>query len=276
LVVGMSSIDFDYIETMDIRMLEGRAFSREFPGDVISDDDGSFIINRKLAEIMNEESVIGQELRFVGVSAPIVGVMNDFHFRSVHNDIEPLALFIYPPFFNHMLIRLAPGDIQKSLATVRKVWQESMPNYPFEYRFLDEDFEWMYRSDKAMSQLISYFAILAIIIACLGLFGLASFTAEQRSKEIGIRKVLGASVPKLVGLMTSQFTRWVLFANLIAFPLAYLVMRSYLQKYAYRIPLNWSLFVVAGVLALVIALLTVSYQAIRAATANPAKTIRYE
>jgi len=269
-------VDVDYIETMQIEILEGRAFSRDYPNDVSDDDVNVFMINETLAKIIGKDPIINEKIKFIGVEGTIVGVMKDFHFKSVHNSIEPLALFGYPKHFNHLLIRLAPGDVTQSLDAVEKVWRRVLPNSPFDYRFLDEDFEWMYRTETSMSKLVKYFAILAIIIASLGLFGLASFTAEQRMKEIGIRKVLGASVQNLVLLMTSQFTKWVLIADLIAFPAAHYIMKKYLEQYAYRIDLSVSVFLLAGVLALIVALLTVSFQAIKTAIMNPAKTLKYE
>ena len=268
LVVGMSSVDFDYIETMGITMVEGRAFSKEFLTDLATDDNIAFIINEILARIIDKESIINENLRFVGDEGPIIGVMKDFHFRSVHNQIEPLAIFVYPEWFSTMLIRLAPGHLA-SLAAVEQTWNRVLPNAPLDYRFLDEDIEWMYRIEMGMSKLVKYFSLLAIIIACLGLFGLASFTTEQRTKEIGIRKALGASAANLVMLLSNQFTKWVLIANVIAFPIAYLILSKYLENYAYRIDLGVGPFLLAGVLALFIALLTVSFQAVKAALANP-------
>ncbi len=276
IVVGLSSVDFDYIETMKIQMLEGRAFSREFPTDPLGDEGGAFVINERLAKLMNKESVLNERLHFVGVDATIIGVMKDFHFRSVHNEIEPLAIFIAPEWFSSMLIRLQPGEVTASLDAVKTVWDRMLPNYPFEYRFLDEDFVWMYRSDVRLSGLIKYFTFLAVIIACLGLFALASFTAERRTREIGIRKVLGASVGRLVVLLSSEFAKWVLVANLIAWPAAYFILKAYLRNYAYHIDIGWTVFLAAGVMALVIALITVSYQAVRAAISNPVKALKYE
>ena len=276
IVVGMSSVDFDYIKTMQIEMLEGRAFSRDFSNDVSDEDLSTFMINETLAKIIGKDPIINEKINFMGIEGTIVGVMKDFHFKSVHTGIEPLALFGYPEWFQYILIRLSPGDISKSLKAVEKVWNRVLPNAPFDYRFLDEDFDRMYRTETSMSKLVKYFAILAIIIASLGLFGLASFTAEQRMKEIGIRKVLGASVQNLVLLMTGQFTKWVLIADLIAFPAAYFIMKKYLEQYAYRIDLPASVFILAGILALVVALLTVGFQAIKAAIMNPANTLKYE
>ncbi len=276
LIVGMSSVDFDYIETMDMKMLAGRAFSRDFPSDQADTNSMAFIINETFAKIIDKESIVGENLRFAGSQGPIIGVVQDFHFRSVHRVIDPLAIFIAPDWFGVMLIRLAPGDVTASLATVEEAWQRVLPGYPMDYRFLDEDFEWMYRAEAGLSQLVKYFSILAIIIACLGLFGLASFTAEQRTKEIGIRKVLGASATNLMVLLANQFTKWVLIANIIAFPTAYLILSRYLEDYAYRIYLGLGPFLLAGVLALIIALLTVSFQAVKAALANPVDALKYE
>jgi putative ABC transport system permease protein len=276
LVVGMSSVDYDFIETMGIQMVAGRAFSREFPSDISDDDNAAFMINETLAELIGKESLINENLRFLGVEGPIVGIMKDFHFRSIHNEIEPLAVILYPEWFNTMLIRLVPGDVTKSIAAVETGWNQVLPNYPFEYRFLDEDFTRRYRIEIGAGQLLRYFTVLVVIISCLGLFGLSSFTAEQRTKEIGVRKVLGASITNLVILMTSQFTKLVFIAIAIAFPIAYYILNKYLGNYAYRIDLSVSVFVLSGLLAVLVAIITVSYQAIRAATVNPAQALKYE
>ncbi|NQT81237.1 MAG: ABC transporter permease [Candidatus Aminicenantes bacterium] len=276
LIVGMSSVDFDYIETMDMKMLAGRAFSREFPSDQADTSIGAFIINETFAKVIDMESIIGENLRFAGSEAPIIGVVQDFHFNSVQRVIDPLAIFIAPEWFGVMLIRLAPGDITASLTTVEEAWQRVLPNYPMDHRFLDEDLEMIYRAEIGLSRLVKYFSILAIIIACLGLFGLASFTAEQRTKEIGIRKVLGASATNLVLLLINQFTKWVLIANVLAIPVAYLILDKYLENFAYRISLEIGPFFLAGALAFVIAIATVSAQAIKASTTNPVKALKYE
>ncbi len=276
LVVSTNSVDFDFIETMKIKMASGRAFSREFPTDQADSNHIAFIINETMGRIMGKESVVGENLRFVGGEGPIIGVMKDFHFQAVRDEIEPLAIFIAPEWFGCMLVRLAPGDLPSSLTAVEEAWRRVLPDYPMDYRFLEEDLEWMYRIETGMSQLLKYFSILAIIIACLGLLGLASFTAEQRTREIGIRKVLGASVSDLVLLLSGQFTKWVLLANLIAFPAAYLLLNKYLENYAYRIDLGILPFILAGFMALLIAWITVSFQAVKAALANPVEALKYE
>lgn len=277
LIVSMSAVDFDYVETLGIDMVEGRSFSRKFGSDPANDDGGgSFMINEALVKIIGKDQIINESLSFIGIEGPIVGIMGNFHFKSMRQEIEPLAVAIIPPYFNNVLIRLAPGDATESLVSVEKIWDEVYAGIPFEYQFLDEDLDRMYRVDRSIGRLIKYLAIIAIIIAYLGLFGLASFTAEQRSKEIGIRKVLGASMPHLVYLLTIQFAKWVAISCLIAFPLAYYALSSYLQNFAYRIDIGYMPFVIAGSLAFTIALLTVSFQAARAALANPVDSLKYE
>jgi len=271
-LIGFSSVDFDYIETLKIEMKEGRAFSREHQSDLSK----SFIVNEEVAELMGKESVVGERFSFVGVDGQIVGVMKNFHFQSVREVIEPLAIVVVPDRLQYMLIRLAPGDITTSLQAVENSWARVIPDYPFDYRFMDEDFDRLYRAESRIGTLLNYFTVLAVLIACLGLFGLASFTAEQRTKEIGIRKVLGASVSQVTYLLCREFFLLVFLANILAWPLAYFGMKSWLENYAYRTDLSWMIFVAAMALALVVALASVSFQALRAAVTNPAKALKYE
>jgi ABC-type lipoprotein release transport system permease subunit len=224
---------------------------------------------------MGKQSVVDQRFEF-GVDGTIVGVMKDFHYQSVENNIEPLALRVDPQRMNYMIIRLAAGDLQDGINFVETTWKNIVSNYPFEYRFFDQEIEDLYSNWNRISDLLKYFAVLAIAIACLGLFGLASFMAEQRTKEIGVRKVLGATTGSLVMLMSKDFTKWVLIANLIAWPISYYILDKWLENFAYRIYIGIESFILAGVLALFIALLTVMYQSISAATANPVDSIKYE
>ncbi len=187
-----------------------------------------------------------------------------------------MAVAVVPANLRFAVVRLKAGEIPASLDAVKSTWRKVYPQYPFEYKFFDEDFGRMYQSDARMGSILKVFAGMAVIIACLGLFGLASYTAEQRTKEIGVRKVLGASTPGIVLLLSKEFAKWVVTANLLAWPLAYLVMRKWLQGFAYKTGLAWWLFVLAGAGALAVALITVSYQAIRAALANPANALKYE
>ena len=190
--------------------------------------------------------------------------------------IQPLCLDYRPSWFRYVIVRIKPTRIPEVLQFLEKRWELLQPSFPFEYSFLDETFDRQYRIEKKLSQVFTYFTFLAIFIACLGLFGLASFTAEQRTKEIGIRKALGASVSEIIWLLSKEFIRWVLLANLIAWPLAYLAMNKWLQNFAYRINIGVGTFALSALSALLIALLAVGFQAIRAARANPVDTLRYE
>lgn len=270
--VCFNAVDFDYVETMKIEMVEGRTFSKMF----VTDTSGAFLINEELLRIMGKRSAINERFRFWGIDGNIVGVMKNFNFKSLHSEIEPLAVIVNPNLIDYILIRLTSGEVSAGIQTVRSAWETIFPNHPFEYRFLDESLESNYQDERTMRSLIRLFAVLAILIAGLGLFGLASFTAEQRTKEIGVRKVLGASVSGMVLLLTREFTKWVLIANLAAWPAAYLLAKSWLQNFAYRMNIRIDIFILSGLLAFGIALLTVSFQAVMAATANPVESLRDE
>jgi len=273
-LIGMSGVDYDYIDTIGIELTEGRSFSKEYG----TDQTEAFIVNEEVAKLIGKESVVGERFSFVGRDGKIIGVMKNFHYYSLRNKIEPLAIYMNPAAkgFNYTLIRIPSENISASLDFVKETWQKVVPGFPFEYRFLVDDFEYYYRSEERMGDLLKYFSILAVFIACLGLFGLASFTAEQRTKEIGIRKVLGASAQQITLLLCREFFVLVLLANIISWPVAYFVMRNWLQGFAYRANLGVFTFVLTMGLALVIALLTVSFQAVKAAVANPVDALKYE
>jgi predicted permease len=273
-LIGMSSVDYDFIDTIGIELTEGRSFSKEYG----TDQTEAFIVNEEVAKLMGKESVVGENFSFVGRDGHIIGVMKNFHYYSLRNKIEPLAIYMRPPDqgFSYTLIRIPSENISASLDFVEETWQKVVLGFPFEYRFLVEDFEYYYRSEERMVDLLKYFSILAVFIACLGLFGLASFSAEQRTKEIGIRKVLGASAQQITLLLCKEFFVLVLMANIIAWPVAYFVMRNWLQDFAYRTSLGMLTFVLTMLLALIIALLTVSFQAVKAAIANPVDALKYE
>jgi len=272
-LIGYGSVDFDYPETMKIEMAAGRPFSRKFA----TDSGRAFLVNEEVPKLMGLDaaSAVGKRFNF-GVDGTIVGVMKNFHYQSVRSAIEPLAVLVDPTEFRYAVVRLKAGEVPDSLEGVKETWRRIYPQYPIEYRFFDEDFGRMYQADERMGSLLKVFAGLAVVIACLGLFGLASFTAEQRTKEIGVRKVLGASSPGIVLLLSKEFAKWVLMANVLAWPVAYLLMRNWLQGFAYRSVVAWWLFVLAGTGALAIALLTVSFQAFRASQTDPARALKYE
>jgi putative ABC transport system permease protein len=217
---------------------------------------------------------------FDGQSINIIGVIRDYHQKSLKSSLQPV---IFNPIYatdvnltKYFSIKIAGSGIQQVMSQIRNKWNEFYPNQPFEYDFLDEVFNSQYKSDVQFGKVFSLFTFLAILISCLGLFALASYTNLQRTKEIGIRKVFGASIKNIIVMLVKDFTKWVLLANLIAWPVAWLAMNRWLQDFTYRINIRWWMFVLSGTLALMIALLTVSWQAIRAATANPVEALRYE
>jgi ABC-type antimicrobial peptide transport system permease subunit len=258
-------------------MKEGRAFSEEFLADAGTDSTGNFLINEEVVKIMDVDSPVGMNFSFMGISGEIIGVMKNFHYQSVRNKIEPLAIFIAPKIYlDYILVRVQPDQVIQAMDYLEGTWGEVLPGHPFDYRFIDENLDNMYRTEARMGTLIKYFAIVAIFIACLGLFGLTSYTAEQRTKEIGIRKTMGATVPKVVFLLSTEFLVLVILSMIIAIPASWYFMDQWLQDYAYRTPLSWWVFAIAAVLVMIIAILTVSYQAIKTGLTNPAEALRYE
>ncbi len=272
ILIGFNSVDFDFTETLKIELVEGRSFDKEHTSDLSQ----AWIVNEEVAKLMNKDSVIGERFSHVGVNGTIIGVMKNFHYQTLKNKIEPLAIAVDPDDLNYMIIRIPPEEVSSSLGFIENTWKRTIPDYPFEYRFMDERYDMMYRTEQRIGTLLRYFAILAVFVACLGLFGLASFMAEKRTKEIGIRKVLGASVVQVTRLLCKEFFVLVLVANVIAWPAAYFIMRKWLQSYAYRADLGFFVFIGAMLLALFVAILSVGYQAIRAARSNPADSLRYE
>jgi len=281
------SVDYDLIETMGIEVIEGRSFSREVPADVTN----AFIINeaalREAREMLGPawdaplDKKIERYLRLqsewiLGKRGRVIGVVRDFHYQSLHHRIAPLVLQLSPSSRDHFVVRLQSADLPGTLAHLEATWKEFIPERPFEYYFLDAAFDRLYRAEQRTATLFSVFTGLSLIIACLGLFGLAAFTAEQRTKEIGVRKVLGASLTDIVVLLSKGFATLVVVAFVVAVPLGYLAMDRWLQNYAYRIDLSWPIFLIAGLSALLVALLTVSYQALKAALTNPVESLRYE
>jgi putative ABC transport system permease protein len=260
--------DYDFARTLGIHMAQGRFLSQRF----ISDTSRSVVVNEAAVRAMGIESPLGKEV----LGSTIVGVVKDFHFNSLHSEIKPLAIQHEPDMLRYLLVKIKPGDISHFIGSLEATWTKLVPGAPFEYQFLDEKIDGLYRTDQRIGKIINSFTVLALLIACLGLFGMASFSAEQRTKEIGVRKVLGATVVQISSLLIREFGKWVLLANLIAWPLAYFTMNRILEVYAYRISLDVWIFLVAGAAALILAVATVSYQSIKAALTNPVETLRYE
>jgi putative ABC transport system permease protein len=268
--------DFDFLDTYQMELLAGRNFSDEFT----TDAKEAYIINEIAARKFGwtAEEAIDKKLAFAeGRPGKIVGVIKDFHFQSLQRAIDPLALMIDEQRLAFASLKISTMNVAETVAFVKNDWERLEQGREFDYFFIDEEFASLYASEQRLSDILSFFAALAIFIACLGLFGLASFTAEQRTKEIGIRKVLGASIRSIVVHLSSQFVRWVLAANLIAWPLAYYLMRNHwLANFPYRISPRIMSFLLAGAISILIALVTVSFQVIRAALSNPAESLRYE
>ena len=266
-------VDEDFLPTLAITLAAGRNFSREF-----ATDTSAVILNEAAARLLGWADPLGQQLAKPGDAlwrAGVIGVVKDFHFESLHKEIRPLVI-LHRPFYQYLSLRLRPENIAATVPAVAALWREFAPQQPFEYSFLDQDFDAQYRADERTGKIFALFAALAIFIACLGQFGLASYTIQKRAKEIGVRKVLGASVASIIGLLSQEFIKLVMIAVLIASPLAYVLMNRWLQDFAYRINIDALTFVWAGSVALGIALLTVSVQALKAAVANPVEALRYE
>ena len=258
-------------------MVKGRFFSTEHPSDtsavVINEAaEKSFGLTNPVGKILIEPSPHGDE------KYKIIGVTKDFNYESLHQMVRPLTfhLLANKNFAQFISVRIKPGDYQGTINYLENTWKKFAGNEAFDYSFLDQNLAHLYIAEQRTSKIATTFAVLAIFIACLGLLGLAAFITEQRTKEIGIRKVLGASIPSLLFMLSKEFLKWVIIANIIAWPVAYYVMNNWLKDFAYRIDINLWIFLLSGIIALVIALLTVSSHAIKAASADPIKSLRYE
>ncbi len=273
--IYISYVDEDYLDVFGIELVQGRNFSREFS----TDTKCAFIFNETLVKTLGWDNPLEKEfLRFSGETGRIVGVVKDFNFLSLHNFILPMYLYTSqnPQYSSFLSVKIRENNIQKTLAFLEKTWKDFSPHYPFDFSFFDDIFDMTYRTEHRLGSMFNVFSLLAAGIACLGLFGLAAYTAEKRTKEIGIRKALGASSPGIFWLLSKTFTRWVVISNLFSWPVAYWFMHSWLQNFAYRTTIGWELFLEAGVLSFGIALLTVGWQSFSASQKNPVDALRYE
>ena len=277
--IGLSSfmVDENFIPTLKIQMLQGRNFSKAF------NDSASVILNETAAKQIGWKQPVGKYLDYPGNDQKfkVIGVVKDFNISSLHDVVEPFALFsnaskTYYVNSSFISVRLKPGNINTYLNNIENTWKNFAPNTPFDYSFLDDEFDALYRSEQRMGKVFGIFTFFSIFVACLGLFGLSIFTAERRKKEIGVRKVLGASVPSVVSLLSKDFLKLVIISAIIAFPVAWLAMNKWLEDFAYRITISWFVFLIAAIAALLIALITISFQSIKAAVANPVKSLRTE
>jgi len=268
------TVDYDFLSFYGIELLEGRDFSPEFAGDSGS---RSYIINETLAKQIGWNNPVGQKFKIGGLDwGKVIGVVKDFNFRSLHHKIEPVAFYIYRPWLFRMSVRIGTDDMSQTLGYLEEKLQPYRGEQPFLYSFLDEDYARLYENEEKSRRIFGIFSLLAIVISCLGLFALASFTAEQKTKEIGIRKILGSSVTDIIVMLSWRFAKWVILANIIALPVAWYVMHRWLQSFAYRIQIGVETFLLASGTALLFALATVSFRVFRAASANPIDSIRYE
>jgi putative ABC transport system permease protein len=268
--------DYDFIPTYGVKILAGRGFSREF-----GEDTSSFLINEAAANVLDFKNIndaVGNNFGYGNLNGKIVGVFNDFHFESMHQKIVPLVMFKPKnnTFYGRISVKISGGNISAALGKIESTWKKFLPETPYQYTFLDENFEKLYNAEQKQKTLLTIFACLAIFIACLGLFGLSAFAITQRIKEIGIRKVLGASTSAIVSLLSKDFLKLVFVSAIIAFPVAWYFMNKWLEDFAYRISMPVGIFFIAAIVAAIIALITISLQAIRAALTNPVKNLRTE
>ncbi len=271
-LIGFNFVDYSITETLGIEIVNGRSFSVEHA----TDAEEAFLVNEEVVKIMGVDSPVDMHFEFWGRSGKIVGVMKNFHYQRLNNNIQPLVFAVNQTAVRNLMIRIDPETYTEAVEYINETWKRVLPNYPSQVTYLNDNFQGMYQGQQQMGDLFKYFAFLAVLIACLGLFGLASFASEQRTKEFGIRKVLGATEQNIVYLLGSEFVKLVVFSNVLAMPVAWYFVNNWLEGYAYRTELGIFVFAGAGVLSLLIALLTVSYQSIRAAISNPVKSLRYE
>jgi putative ABC transport system permease protein len=276
-VFGFYAVDEDYFTTLKMELVQGRGFSRRF-----GTDSSAIVINEAAARQLGWAEPLGRKLLFYGQGPDrvrpltVIGVVKDFNYESLRNKIAPIIILYSGGTESYVAVRLKPGSAEAGVELAEKIWKQYAPAEPFEYAFLDQNFDALFRAEQRLGKVFAIFTGLGIFIACLGLFGLSAFVAEQRGKEIGVRKVLGASVPQIVLLLSTDFTRLVLIAFGVAAPLAWYAMHRWLENFAYRAPISPLTFVLAGLAALFIAWVTLSFQAIKAAVTDPVKTLRNE
>jgi predicted permease len=265
-------VGYDFVKTLNLQLLEGRDFSRDLRSDSLE-----YILNETAVKKIGFTDPVGKSVVWGNRRGMVIGVIKDFHFSSMHQDIDPLILRLDENWsWGTIMVRAKTGNTSQVLSGLENLCKNINPKFPFSYQFSDQEFEKLYRSEQLVSRLSGYFAFIAIFISCLGLFGLATFTAAQRTKEIGVRKVLGASVSGITLMLSKDFLKLVIISLLVAFPAAWFVMSKWLEGYAYKIGLQWWMFALAAVVTVAIAWLTVSYQSIRAALTNPVKSLRTE
>ena len=267
------SVDFDFLDLYDVKIVQGRGFSKAFS----TDAEEAVLVNETFVTQAGWKDPLGKRISTnFKDEAVVVGVIKDFNYHSLRLDIKPLVIDCDPAEVNYASVRIQGPDSPATISYIKKTYNKYMTTFPFAYRFLDDVYTQMYRGEMKLGALFGLFSIIAFIIACLGLFGLASHACERRNKEIGVRKVLGATIADILRLLMEEFTRLVVIANLLAWPLALLAMNRWLNSFKYRTGMGVGVFILAGILTLLIAALTVSFHAVRAAKADPSFSLRYE
>lgn len=273
LTLNMNLTDYDFLNTYELQMASGRFFSKDFLS-----DSSAIIINENALKVLGWDDPLQRKINMNGQSLHIVGVIKNYHYESLHSEVRPMGMIMFPEGWTptYLSIKISGEEIPETLALIEQKWKEISGGYPYHYSFFDQEYQKLYENEAQTSSMFIFFAIIAIFIACLGLFALSSFVAEQRTKEIGIRKVNGAGVTNILILLSSNFTKWVLIAFVISLPLGILVMQQWLDNFAYKTNLHWWIFAIAGLAALAIAIFTVSFQSLKAAVRNPVDALRYE
>jgi len=266
-LMDLVSVDSDYLDVFGLTLTEGRFLFPEKGEKIVN-----LVVNETAVKAMGMTDPLGKRVR----EYRIIGVVKDFHFDSLHSMIAPMGMFHDPGNYDNLLVKIRPENISRTITAIEEIWAGVAPGYPFDYRFLDEFIDNLYRNDQRVSRLINISSLLALFIACLGLFGMASYAAEQRTKEVGIRKILGASIPSVFMLLSRESFLWVFIANLIAWPAAYFFMNKWLSTFAFRISINILIFLIAGAGTLMIALMTIGYQTLKAAVSDPVHSLRHE
>jgi ABC-type antimicrobial peptide transport system permease subunit len=276
-LIGTNAVDYDYLKTLKMELVSGRDFSREFVSDLATDTTGNFFVNEEVVKIMGVDNAVGKSFSFMGLNGRIVGVLKNFHFKGADQPIEPIAFALAPPaYLNFILIRLEPGNIPEALKTAEKVWKNVLPEYPFDYSFIEDDYNKLFSTQIRLTRILRYFTILAMIIACLGLYGLSAYSAEKRTNEIGIRKVMGAGTSIIIWGMIREFLILILFSLVIALPAGWIIVENLLKQFASRIEITAPVFAGIAAGSIIIALVTVCFQAFKASIINPAVALKVE
>jgi putative ABC transport system permease protein len=268
-LVSFSRVDHDYLKVMNYELIDGRTFSREFVS-----DSAAVVLNESAATLLFSGDPVGKKLNN-GIDYHVIGVVKDFHFESLRNEIRPLVFYLYPDQrFIH--IRLQPGNHEQAIASLEQTWRKHATDVPFSFAFLDDSYNKLYKEEMQLGMLFSVFTVLALFIACLGLIGLAAYTAQQRKKEISVRKILGASMSMIVGLLSKQFLRLIFISFFISIPIAYMLINQWLESFAFKTDMPVYLMFAGGIVVMVVAFLAVSWQSVRAALTNPVDSLKEE